>query len=1144
MHLKSSQSSFYDSFARVLQQPQLWSLLWPQWRKLVLLGLLGGLLIGLQAWQNLQHAQREQEQWLQHNGAAFVAHLEDLISEYHRSLSIFTQEHSEELNQLLSQPHNEPLEAKLFDRLKGYFPAIIDFNLAGSDGVPRLNTFSGHLGPVCLQDIDHFLQDFHPRIRIHRNPLGLHFDIMQAWQWGTESGVLLASYDPQIVIDLLDRHRLDGFPIYLLNRDQPSQVELAPGLQIQGFKTLDLAQLERVAYQQPVNGTQWLFAQIPDTDAWRPLWMEFGFRGLLLFSLYLFLSSVFLVGMEQVSLQRRKAELSWRQSELRINKLFRHSHDAIFLIDTQNRMIVDANPVACEMVKYSLAELKHKDLKAITSDGLPDLQALMKRGEDVTELTEITCVDHQGNPIPGKARATLTPFEDRHLIMLIISDRSAQYRREEVLDTLISGAGSRTGENFFHLLLQKLSEYFGAEHVLLLEYAANQNEHFLIRLAYSDGLYKSRLRLDMKDCPCLDSDDLVWVETDAQNRYPGSALLNRYDADSFISKRLKNDAGATIGMFLLMHDKALPFDQGDSDLLQVFAVRSEAELSREHLLEKIQKELSRVTASMNSINDAVITTTLDGCIETMNPNAEKLSGWSLHEALGQPLEKVMIIRVDGSGEEIANPALAAIAKNGTVQSKTNHYLVSRNSKRHPIEGSASPIMSSVGPTGAVLVFRDVSESHQMKRQMEHQASHDALTGLVNRIEFEARLQRALSSAKQHRKNHALLYLDLDQFKLVNDSAGHAAGDELLVQISTLLAEQLRTRDTLARLGGDEFSILLENCPLAQAQRVGKQIVEEVQAYRFLWKNKTYQIGVSIGVVPINANTETSQEIMAQADLACYSAKNLGRAQVHVFRSEDARMARLQNEVLQASSLREAIEQERFVLMWQPIVDLNDPQHLHGEVLLRLLGPNNEIIPAGSFIPAAERYGLMPLVDLWVIRTVFRDFESIFVNNPQLMLSINLSGSTLSDPELAQDIERRFHNSAIAPGQICFEITETTAINSISLAREFIAQMREIGCCFALDDFGSGLSSFSYLKNLHIDYLKIDGSFVKDVCDDPIDQAMIEAIQAVAERMNILTIAEYVENAEIQEKLRDIGVNLLQGYHLGRPEPLKQVFGLE
>jgi diguanylate cyclase (GGDEF)-like protein len=430
----------------------------------------------------------------------------------------------------------------------------------------------------------------------------------------------------------------------------------------------------------------------------------------------------------------------------------------------------------------------------------------------------------------------------------------------------------------------------------------------------------------------------------------------------------------------------------------------------------------------------------------------------------------------------------------------------------------------------------------MAQQLTWQATHDPLTGLINRREFEIRLGQALAEAQAEQHQHTLLYLDLDQFKIVNDTCGHVAGDELLRQLSALLQSRLREGDVLARLGGDELGVLLAYCPEEQAQRIAENLRLSVKEFRFNWEGKSFDIGVSVGLVVVDAECVSVAELLSAADMACYAAKDDGRNRVHVYRREDVDLVQRHGEMQWVNRLTRAIEENRLLLYRQRILSIAEPTGAEEryEILIRLRGEDDEIIPPGAFLPAAERYGLMPAVDRWVVRTLFaamaQQAERACLVSDTCSYAVNLSGTSLNDDVLLEYVREQLLLHRIVPQRIWFEITETAAIANLPKASRFIQEMKALGCRFSLDDFGSGVSSFAYLKNLAVDNLKIDGSFVKDIVEDPIDDAMVQAINQIGHVMGLRTTAEFVENDAILTRLREIGVDYAQGYGIHKPEP--------
>jgi diguanylate cyclase (GGDEF)-like protein len=465
-----------------------------------------------------------------------------------------------------------------------------------------------------------------------------------------------------------------------------------------------------------------------------------------------------------------------------------------------------------------------------------------------------------------------------------------------------------------------------------------------------------------------------------------------------------------------------------------------------------------------------------------------------------------------------------------------------NNSQVSIELTASLIHDLMGMVvGAVLVFRDVTKIRSLTKQLVHQATHDALTSLPNRVEFENRVEQSLRTAQSGMKKHAIFYIDLDQFKAVNDTAGHHAGDRLLQQLANLMQDLLRRSDTLARLGGDEFGVLLPGCPLSIAEEIAEKMRAKVEEFRFVWEGDVFRVGLSIGVVPMLEQTSGLTELMQAADSACYVAKERGRNYVHVFKPQDTEVAKHRDKMQWMQRIQHALDNDLFELHFQPIIETSGKipgTGLHGEILVRMLAEEDEgpaLIMPSAFIPTAERFHLMPQIDKWVIRNSLLSISKNETAGVLLDLcSINLSGQSMSDMEMVDFIIEQINQTGVSPEKLCFEITESAVISNLEYARQFILKLKDIGCSFALDDFGSGLSSFDYLKNLPVDYVKLDGSLIRDVATNKVSQAMVHAINYVSHVMNMKSIAEYVEDDEILHQLRRISIDYVQGYGIGMP----------
>lgn len=559
---------------------------------------------------------------------------------------------------------------------------------------------------------------------------------------------------------------------------------------------------------------------------------------------------------------------------------------------------------------------------------------------------------------------------------------------------------------------------------------------------------------------------------------------------------------------------------------------------------KAELELGKLSAFhqllVESTGEGIFSVDRDLRCTFSNRAAASMLGYAQDELLGQDIHTLFHnLREDGTPlprEELA--VMKAITENRSH--KADEVFWSKAGHPVAIQYLCNPLYEEGRVAGAVVIYRNVAEARALARKMDYLAAHDPLTGLLNRRAFERRLSMTFTEARQEKDEHVLCYIDLDQFKIVNDTCGHAAGDELLRQLSGILQARIRKSDTFARLGGDEFGLLLESCQLSEGIKLIEELLAILGEHRFAWNGKSFSLSASIGVVQLNKDFLTEGDALSAADAACYVAKENGRNRIHVSKPNDQDMAQRRGEMEWVSRIKEALEKDLFELWVQPIVPVENPltQGDHMEILLRMKGNGGAIVNPDAFIPAAERFGLMPEIDRWVVRQTLAYLDKNVSRLSTLeFCCINLSGPSITDDKFLDFLLEQFAAYPSIVGRLCFEITETAAVSNLSRASQFMRRLKIAGCRFALDDFGSGMSSFAYLKNLPVDFLKIDGNFVRDMVADRVDYAMVEAIHRVGSVMGIKTVAEFVENEEILACLKDIGVDFAQGYGICKPGPL-------
>jgi diguanylate cyclase (GGDEF)-like protein/PAS domain S-box-containing protein len=552
-----------------------------------------------------------------------------------------------------------------------------------------------------------------------------------------------------------------------------------------------------------------------------------------------------------------------------------------------------------------------------------------------------------------------------------------------------------------------------------------------------------------------------------------------------------------------------------------------------------QKEQAQVT--LQAIGDGVIRLDAQSCVDYVNPAAERLIGMSQADAFGRPIASLIMI-VDQATKRTCHRSMDALLKGEAQFDATRELALVTAAGSTPISVRSEPLETAGEPTGAVLVLRDMTRERDLIARLTWQASHDELTGLVNRRELDRRLR--LRQAESDNREDALALLDLDQFKLVNDTCGHAAGDQLLREIATLLKLELGEAGLPVRLGGDEFAALVIDCDVVRATAIAEKLREAIQDFTFVWDGRPFKISASIGLVANIGVTSNAEDVFRAADVACYLAKDKGRNRVELHEASGAEILRRVSEMGWVHKIRDALNKGHLCLFAQRISALqSESEGEHFELLVRMRDEQGKLVAPGSFIPAAERYGLMPSIDRWVVNAAFMNLARITAVSPSpIHCAINLSGQSLDDPTFIDFVESQFLAYAVAPSAITFEVTETAAIANLEEATRFIDTFRKIGCKFSLDDFGAGMSSFGYLKRLPVDYLKIDGSFVKDILVDPIDHAMVDMIARMARKLGKKTIAEFAETDEIVDALRELGIDYAQGYAVGAPVSICREFG--
>ncbi len=842
-----------------------------------------------------------------------------------------------------------------------------------------------------------------------------------------------------------------------------------------------------------------------------------------------------------------RAELPARETDQWFRILAESTSTAIFVYAVDRVLYV--NPACMELTGYSSQELLAMQPGEIAA---PEFQEIMRnraaarlRGEPVPKRYEMKILTKDGRERWFDFTSAVIQLDDGEPVALATAvDITDRKQGEERLRAIVEGTSSTIGTDFLRSLVRHLAGALGMEYAFVSEVVDPSVSRVRLLALWEIDDYSPPFEYDLRGTPCEEvvGREISYHPSGVWQLFPEDRWLEKTRIESYIAVPLFDREHRPLGHMAVMSTSPVADDLPALSILKIFAARAAVEIERKLTEAALaqEKELAQVTLA--SIGDGVIRTDGAGLVDYLNPVAERLTGWSAADACGQPVTRIFnVVDEDGSGKTLPNAVERCLAEGRVIEHSGYSMLVRRDGREFAIRDSVAPIQDRIGrTTGSVLVFKDVTQLRGMEREMIYLARHDPLTGLINRREFEKRLQHSLDTAAEDQREHALFYLDLDEFKVVNDTCGHLAGDEMLKQVTSLLRSLLRKTDTLARLGGDEFGVLLEDASLVDARELGERLLTAVRQYRFGWQERIFEIGVSIGLVPITSESDDMARVLSAADAACYVAKESGRSRMHEYQPDDTALAERYGEMQWIYRIHKAFAEHRFCLYRQSIhplgADGTEPPLC--EIFIRMVDEEGRIATPGAFIPAAERYHLIASIDRWVIHAAFvRLACGTLSHGDTTRFAINLSGQSVGDEAFLDYILAEVEATGIEPERIFFEITETAAVGNLAKATHFIRVLKELGFRFVLDDFGSGLSSFAYLQNLQVDFLKIDGAFVRDMVNSTVQRALVESINQIGHVMGIRTIAESVEDLPTLEILRQIGVNYAQGYGLSMPEPL-------
>jgi diguanylate cyclase (GGDEF)-like protein/PAS domain S-box-containing protein len=767
----------------------------------------------------------------------------------------------------------------------------------------------------------------------------------------------------------------------------------------------------------------------------------------------------------------------------------------------------------------------------------------LQEGRDFSVELRVLAPDGKLRWLNDRGRALTDETGTPVRMIGVAQDISQRKIGEERLRSIVEGTSSTTGADFLRSLVRNLASALSTKFALISEVLADDPHRVRLLAFWAGGDYADLFEYDIRGTPCENvvGRTFSYYPRDTWRLFPDDAWIQQEKIESYFAVPLFDAEDRPLGHMAVLDTAPLGEDMPAMSILKIFAARAGAEIERKIAEAALAQEKERAQVTLASIGDGVIRTDAEGLIDYLNPVAELLTGWTAAEAYGEPVLRIFRIVDEATGRALPDPVERCLREGHVIELPDYSLLTRRDGSEFAIRDSVAPIRDGQGRvTGTVLVFKDVTQIRGMEREMMWLARHDPLTGLINRREFEKRLQQCLVSAREENREHSLFYLDLDEFKVVNDTCGHLAGDEMLKQVTALLRSHLRKGDTLARLGGDEFGVLLEDTTQEDAREIGNHLRLAVKRFRFAWQERIFEIGVSIGLVPLTQDSLDIAQVLSAADAACYVAKEGGRNRIHEYQPDDSAVAERYGEMQWIHRIHKAFAEHRFCLYFQPIVPLlpRGGQPPLCEIFIRMIDEEGRIATPGAFIPAAERYHLIASIDRWVVHAAFVALACRALSHgDDTCFAINLSGQSLGDDAFLEFVLEEIEVTGVSPSRIYFEITETAAVGNLTQAVRFIAALKALGCRFVLDDFGSGLSSFAYLKNLNVDFLKIDGAFVRDMLTSSVQRALVESIHQIGQVMGIRTIAESVENRETLDLLLEIGVDYAQGYGIAMPEPL-------
>jgi len=1059
-------------------------------------------LLSWSGWSQFQDFHHLQQQLAEHTAQMTATEIEHFVTSETTALYLFALQEAKNFAVLVDKPNEDELQKEVWRLFRRRFPDIDTLAFADDHGRIRIS-----LGGTADADTLHEIRQYtrrampHP-FTIHRHEDHLEYRVIIPWYLDqNRQGIIYTRFECGELCDILENRPPSGHRISLLLENEVPRKDFGNNPSF----------IPPVIVESTVNGTRLRIRDELDSNILHTKFRKIGIENLLRFIAFLAFAMV-LYGLS------RQKEKKLLLKERRYQELLETSEDLIWTVN-QDGYITWINDKSEEILGYPPAQMIGRPFIEFSSE--EDIQRDLDAFRQVLNGKQI------------RHHVTRHKTANGHDAYLNYNAVPIRDRNKQVIGVTATASNVTSQIESLRALREKEQRYrqmFELNHAVKLIIDAESGNILEANTAASE-FYQYSIDV-FTTMNFADLSDLPRDQADEQLRLAGNDNIFSFQTRHRLANNDVRDVEISSG----------PVRYNDRELIYLI-INDVTERNRSEMA--LRESEKKMRAIVESALEGIILSDEERKIELFNTAAEIMFGRLSEDAIGCDLRELF---PEEAGSSDKNPLFSYLDNEDTLPISISREAIGQRAdgSHFPIHVSLSSVILS-GKRHVVSLIQDISEQKEHEQQLNYLAQYDVLTGLLNRREFERRLDVILSSSDMPDEEHVLCYIDIDQFKVINDTSSHVAGDELLKQMAILLKSQLRETEIIARLGGDEFGAVFTHCSLERAEQICNGVMQTVRNFPFSWEDQSFEIAISIGLAGFTPRSESASSVLSAADVACHMAKVQGRNRIHIYQSSDIDLVRQHGDMHLVPRITQALSDERFRLFVQPIAPvgtLTDSDRYHYEVLVRMIDESGELVIPDTFIPAAERYILMPAIDRWIINHLFstqgdtlREWAKRKGGRHEFLFAINLSGTSLTDEGFLSYIKRHFKDWNIPYSSICFEITETAAVTNLTKAKQLIDELKTLGCSFALDDFGSGLSSYGYLKELPVDYLKIDGSFVRHMTNDPVDYAMVDSINQIAHILGLKTIAEWAEDDATLNLLRALNVDFAQGYGVGAPQAL-------